>query len=304
MDEIKLRYFVSVARHLSFTKAAEDCHVTQSTISKQILALEEELGAQLFVRDHRMVMLTPAGARLANDAEDYMEQYRMINESIRKLHLELDAQLTIGVGPWEFAILNKPLGIFTQRYPHVEVYCTLYTHKRMVAHFRSGTFDVGLCHSMCTDAVSGLRVQRLTRSNFQVAAPQGSSFWALGKGQRAHLQDQIVITLYDNEYEPVRPYCIKNSMANKAFSYSNQYATQTAMMRAGMGIALMPGFFKPLLAPDVRMEDVLPQPLEIDFVAACNPNVHNKAALDFMEICRELWEQELEEGNKGLYLAE
>ena len=64
MDEIKLRYFISVARHLNFSQAAAECHVSQSTISRQIAVLEKDLGHKLFIRDTQSVRLTDAGQRL------------------------------------------------------------------------------------------------------------------------------------------------------------------------------------------------------------------------------------------------
>ena len=64
MDEIKLRYFISVAKWRNFAQAAMDQHVVPSTISRQIAALEEEFGTPLFTRTTHRVDLTEAGARL------------------------------------------------------------------------------------------------------------------------------------------------------------------------------------------------------------------------------------------------
>lgn len=288
MDEIKLKYFISVARHLNFTKAAEDCHVTQSTMSKQISALEHELGAQLFARNNREVTLTPAGARLANDAEDYMEQYRIINDSINKLHLEYETHLAIGVGPWESLLLPPILSRFTEKFPSVEMHCTLYTHKRMASHFRSSTFDVGVCSKICTDAVSGLVTQPIGTFNLHAVARADSDFWEMSACDRSVLKNQTIITLYENEYEPVRPYCTKNNMQTAAFTYSNMFHPQIAMVRANMGIAFVPEFYKNELPPDLRMENVLENPCSMDFVAAYNPAVINNQAERFLAVCREL----------------
>lgn len=287
MDEIKLKYFISVARHLSFTKAAEDCHVTQSTMSKQISALERELNVELFYRDKRSVLLTAAGANLANNAEDYMEQYRLINDSIRTLHLDFDSRLTIGVGPWESEILPPVLELFAQRHPNVEIFCTLYTHKRMSSHFRSGTFDLGICTRLCTDAVKGLYVQPFATYNFHVVAPKDSPYWDMNAEDRACLKDQMVITLYENEFEPVRPYCIKNNMKNKAFTYSNQFCTVMAMVRAKMGITLVPEFYLPTIGADMRMSDDLAVPLAMEYVVARSASIRNTAVDNFLEICLE-----------------
>ena len=56
--------FEASARHLSFTKAGEELHLTQSAVSRQIQALEEEVGVSLFLRHTRAVELTSAGAQL------------------------------------------------------------------------------------------------------------------------------------------------------------------------------------------------------------------------------------------------
>jgi DNA-binding transcriptional LysR family regulator len=68
VDLRKLRYFVALAEQLHFGRAAEALHIAQPVLSRQIRALEDQLKAQLFVRDKRVTELTPAGRQLLADA--------------------------------------------------------------------------------------------------------------------------------------------------------------------------------------------------------------------------------------------
>ena len=71
MMEIRvLKYFLAVAREGNITKAAEILHITQPTLSRQLMQLEDELGAALFVRGKRKIILTEAGMLLKRRAEE------------------------------------------------------------------------------------------------------------------------------------------------------------------------------------------------------------------------------------------
>lgn len=115
-----LRVFDSAARHLSFTKAAEELFVTQAAVSHQIKTLEEFLGLKLFRRRNRSLLLTEEGQSYYIDIK---EIFSSINEATRKL-LARSAKgaLTVSLSP-SFAIqwLVPRLSGFNQSYPGIDV---------------------------------------------------------------------------------------------------------------------------------------------------------------------------------------
>ena len=72
MDIRVLRYFLAVAKEQNITNAAESLHITQPTLSRQMMDLEEELGKKLFIRDKRKLQLTEEGTILRRRAEEIL----------------------------------------------------------------------------------------------------------------------------------------------------------------------------------------------------------------------------------------
>ncbi|HOG02319.1 MAG: HTH-type transcriptional regulator GltC [Betaproteobacteria bacterium ADurb.Bin341] len=287
MDYTSLNYFMSMARHLNFTKAANDCHVVQSTMSKQIAALEKELGIQLFYRDSHSVRLTPAGQRLSMNAERYANQYRAINTSVHKLMIDYDDTLKIGCGLFESHTILKPIKSFTSSYPNVEFNYMQYSYSTLVAHTRTGVVDAAVGTELCANAVKD-EVQSipLFEDKWIVAANENSDFWRMTKEEQAVLHDQLVITTYNNEYEPVRAFCLTNGFRQRAFSYSNFNNPIITMLQADAGVAVFPSSMRPFVPANVRMEDTFEKPMKIKFVLLYKEDCNSIALSRFIECCK------------------
>ncbi len=115
-----LRYFLAVAREQNITRAAEALHVTQPTLSKQLMDLEEELGQKLFVRGKRKVTLTEAGEFLRRRAQEIAELADKTEEAFRKTDGEISGDIWIACGETEgMRILVRTMKKLHERFPDV-----------------------------------------------------------------------------------------------------------------------------------------------------------------------------------------
>ncbi len=140
----QIRYFQAVVRLHSFTEAAEECCISQSAISQQIRALENELGVPLLARHNRSFSLTPAGevfyrksAVLLADWERLRAETRRAGEA--KERLRVACLNSFGGHEFQLAV-----ALFSSRWPNVELTVSHGSHEDIYLALRSGGTDVAL----------------------------------------------------------------------------------------------------------------------------------------------------------------
>lgn len=140
-----LRYLIAVAEHGNFTRAAEDLHVSQPTLSQQIRQLERAVGVQLLDRTGRTVRLTDAGAVYTEHARRAL---RDLNAAERAVHDVQDlsrGHLRLGVTPTFTAYLIGPLvAELHTRFPGVGLTLTESTQDRIEAALLADDLDLGI----------------------------------------------------------------------------------------------------------------------------------------------------------------
>jgi DNA-binding transcriptional LysR family regulator len=118
-----LRYFVAVAEELHFTRAAEKLYVSQPALSKQIRALERQLGAPLFDRDQHGVRLTPVGAALLPHARAVLAAWAEADDAVRQARAAAQATLVVGMttSPGRGGLLPAIRSRFTAAHPEIRL---------------------------------------------------------------------------------------------------------------------------------------------------------------------------------------
>ncbi|WP_433446688.1 LysR family transcriptional regulator [Streptomyces sp. CA-142005] len=168
LDLRKLRYFVAVAEELHFGRAAERLHIAQPVLSRQIRSLEDELGAEVFDRDRRGTLLTPAGQQLLEDAVPLLASAEAL---LRRVRAAAQGTPTLTIGFMPGITVTPAMAVFTARHPTVNVRLLRTSWDDQVAVLLDGRADVGVVRLPIDQ--HGLQVRPLFQEPRVVVLPVG-----------------------------------------------------------------------------------------------------------------------------------
>ena len=140
-----LRYFLTVAKEQSFTKAAEQLHITQPTLSRQMAAFEEDLGITLFIRNGKKISLTDEGILLKRRALEILNLEERTLEELKGKEEVVEGTITIGCG--EFAAMEtlaKICKTYKEKYPLVQIVLHTATADAVYEMMNKGLVDIAL----------------------------------------------------------------------------------------------------------------------------------------------------------------
>ncbi|MGV9350635.1 LysR family transcriptional regulator [Streptomyces spiralis] len=168
LDLRKLRYFVAVAEELHFGRAAERLHIAQPVLSRQIRSLEDDLGTEIFVRDRRGTLLTPAGEQLLEDAVPLLASADAL---VRRAKTAAQGTPTLTIGFMPGITVTPATAVFTTRHPDVNVRLLRTSWNDQVEVLLDGRADVGVVRLPIDQ--HGLEVRPLFQEPRVVMLPAG-----------------------------------------------------------------------------------------------------------------------------------
>lgn len=169
MEVRQLEYFVAVAEHRHFTRAARELHVAQSGLSASIRTLERELGAELFIRNTRTVELTEAGRALLVEARHTLNDIAAAKEAVAAVQGLLRGRLAVGTMQC-LGALNVPdlLARFHAAHPGVELRMRQGGSTELIEAVRTGDLDLAFV-SMPAPEPAGVELAELAREPMVLA---------------------------------------------------------------------------------------------------------------------------------------
>ena len=186
MDLRVLRYFLTVAKEQSFTKAAKQLHITQPTLSRQLAALEDDLGVELFDRSGHGITLTNEGLLLKRRALEMVDLEDKIISEFKGVDGIVDGTITVGCGEFmAVEIFAQICRIYKEKYPMVRFAIHTGTADTIYEMMNKGLVDIGLfLEPVNTEGLDYIRIQ-------------GSDHWVVGMKPDDPLAGKEYITKED-----------------------------------------------------------------------------------------------------------
>lgn len=192
MDLRQMRYFLALAEERNFTRAAERLHMAQPPLTRQIRALEEELGATLFVRTSKGVDLTEAGQALLDEVPNLLSLAQRARERTVAASQGLSGRLDVGIfGSGVLDVIPRILARFHAERPEVKIVLHNLTKTQQIDALRERRISVGF--NRLVPPEDDLKVETILRETMAVALPETHRLARQKEIRIADLSDQPMI---------------------------------------------------------------------------------------------------------------
>ena len=244
MDLRQIRYFVAVATTRNFTRAAEQMHIAQPPLSRQIQQLEDELGVQLVQRNSRPVRLTEAGRLFYEQALQVLHRVDQMKNAARQVGRSQRQSISIAyVASTLYGGLPMLVRMFRKRYPDTDVHLVDMGSIQQIQELKSGRIDLGFGRIRTNDSSVARTVLR--EEKLALAIAPGSPLAADGgritlqtladqrlivypKDPRPSFADHVLGLLHDQGIQPAEVHEVRELQA------------ALGLVAAEMGLCIMP----------------------------------------------------------------
>ncbi len=243
MADRRLQVFHTVARLLSFTKAAESLHMTQPAVTFQVRQLEEYFNTRLFDRTHNRISLTAAGERVYEYAAQIFDLYAKMDNAVRDMTGEISGVLIIGASTTiaEY-MLPALLGDFKKKYPDVNVHLKVSNSDGIVHMVENNDIDLGVVEAPVVN--KNLVVENCRNDRLVAIVPPQHALAGKRKVSLQDLQNQAFIAREEGSgtREVIEEYIseagLKATDLNIAMELGSPEAIKGAV-EAGMGVSIV-----------------------------------------------------------------
>ncbi len=276
MELRQIRAFVVLADTLNFSHAAEQLCITQPALSKQIAALENDLGGALFIRNRRGAMLTPLGKELYAEAKSLVLQAEQLKNHAKKVLQGESGKLAIGIGLSSLQMASAMTAAFRLLYPRVTISIHDISSVYMLPQIIEDQIQIGFVRLPVEPPLVAQYVQR----DRLVLAVNRTYF--PGDSEADYLNHMAHIPfLRLNPHQGIRlnrhidQFLMFHNIYPETVQYASDSQTQLALVAAGIGVALVPQSAVSITPANVSIIDLSGEYTEWEIGIVWNPRYDN-----------------------------
>lgn len=289
MEFRHLRYFLALADELNFGRAAKRLHISQPPLTRQIRQLEEEFGAELFVRTPKGVELTEAGRLFREEAVKILVLAQRTTERTQMAGRGQIGRLDVGIfGSAVLNVIPRLILEFRRQYPDVIIHLHTMTRPKQIEALQEGRLTVGFVRvfpdapDMAVETVLKERLMvainrdnELSRSReISVRAFENQSLILFPSSPRPSLGDHVIALCLREDFQP------------RVVQEVEDVVTSIALVSCGFGICVVPE-----CATSLRLPRVVYRPLKgsnqiIELGCAYRPDDHSPILRSFLDVVR------------------
>jgi LysR family transcriptional regulator, hydrogen peroxide-inducible genes activator len=237
----QLECLVAVADHHSFRKAAAALGISQPALSAQVQVAEELFGVQVFERDRRSVLVTPAGEDIVGRSRIALDEIHAVSDAARRRAEPLVGPLRLGVIPtvapyWLPALLPT----VRKRFPKLELILREDQTARLLGQLAAGLIDVAL---LAIPVPGDVTTAAIAQESFLLAAARDTPIvQKRGKLTEKDLEDETVLLLEDGHClrDQALAVCKRSGAVESMEVRATSLPTLVQMVAGGMGVTLIP----------------------------------------------------------------
>lgn len=243
MNIERFRYFLEVSKTGSISEAAKHCNISQTGMSQQMDALENELGVKLLVRTKRGTSLTKAGEQLRPKAEKLLDDYQEIVDFMKDYSDNADSMIIAYTGPMEQQLLLLAIPMFNKLFPHVNLELRQFPMNEIGKALQRGQCDIALAIPQ-EISIKGAKQFCIYKQHIAAALPVNSTLSTKRKLSLQQLKDNKVILLKDescvNASNEIKEWLLQLGWHQDQIIYADTIENQLLMVSLGQGITFVP----------------------------------------------------------------
>jgi DNA-binding transcriptional LysR family regulator len=242
MELRHLKYFLAVADELNFTKASEKLFISQPPLSRQIMELEEELKAKLFIRNNKKVALTEAGKYFEKEVKELFENLERISVKTKKIAENVSGEFRIAyISSIYSSVISDLIKHLKEQFPYVNFKLFEVSTTKQIAALEQGKIELGIIRSPVKSPK--IKSQLWFQDGFSVVYNK-NLIQINSEKEIPNLKDETFV-FFNKDYAPhyhevLLELCAFYGFTPKIIHESNNINSIVQLVKNGLGISIVP----------------------------------------------------------------